>query len=155
MAQQVAVGKYLYLHRPNRPFRVGEFHLLISAHGMVAGSEFTVPDWTNLHYYGKHGAAIYDPGFRNIIEGKYQVLESSMGGERSHDYFLSKYQGRHGAEGETYETLQQAVTSNTAFLELIQNLMASQDERKIAMATRTNSARNFATGTRAGRRRSG
>lgn len=144
MPQQVAVGKYIYLHRPDRPFNAAEFHLLISAHGMVAPGEFTVPDWTNLHYYGKHGAAIYDPGFRNMIEGKYQVLESSMAGDQSHDYLLSKYQGRHGAEKETYAALQHAVRSNTTFLEGVHELMASQDERKTRMVRRAFDSRHFA-----------
>lgn len=131
MAQQVAIGSYIYLHRPNRPFNADEFHLLISAHGVVAGSTFRVPDWANLHFYGKHGAALSDPGFREIIEGKYQVFESKMGGETCPDYFVSKYQGRHGNRRETYEKLQEAVQSNSDWLDTVQRLAAAGNARAV------------------------
>lgn len=145
MPQQIALGDKLYLHRPDRPFDPDEFHLLISAHGAVLPGSFTTPEWGYLHFYGRHGAAIYDPGFRNIIEGKYEVTESVGGGEACSSYLLSKYQGSHGNVRETYDSLQDAVRSNSDFLDLIRTLMASDDERKRNHAQRTFKGRdNFA-----------
>lgn len=143
MPQQVAIGSDIYLHRPDRPFNAEEFHLLISAHGAAIGTRFDVPDWANLHFYGRHGAAVIDPGFREIIRGDYQVMESATGGVQCSNYLLSKYQGRHGNARETYESLQREVQSNTLFLEQAHQAMALGDERRGRPFRRVLNSHNF------------
>src|SRR5688572_16413698 len=130
MPQQIAIGSEIYLHRPDRPFNSEEFHLLISAHGLAIAGSFNVPNWANLHFYGRHGAAITDPGFREIIRGDYKVIESAAGGDQCSNYLLSKYQGRHGNARETYTSLQNEVQHNSTFLDQAHEAMAHVDERK-------------------------
>jgi hypothetical protein len=143
MPQQIAMGRDIYLHRPDKAFNAEEFHLLISAHGAVLADNIIVPDWANLHFYGRHGAAIVDPGFSEIIEGKYKVIESIAGGERCSNYLLSKYQGRHGSRTETYASLQREVQRNSAFLDEAVRAMADVDQRKSKGHRRVLNTHNF------------
>ncbi len=59
-------------------------------------------------------------------------------------YLLSKYQGRHANERETYEMLQATVRSNSGFLAGVHDLLAAQDERKSRAVKRAMDSRSFA-----------
>jgi hypothetical protein len=92
-----------------------EVHLLISAHGMVMPGSFRIPGNLDVHFYGRHGAAVYDPGAYDIIKGVYQVLETSHGADTCSNYLLTKYQTSSGDE--TYGSLQSGLDRNSGVLE--------------------------------------
>ena len=143
MPQQIAVGSTIYLHRSDRAFDPETTHLMITAHGAAMPGNFRVPKWAALHFYGRHGAAIEDPGFRDILDGKYQVIETANPDDVCHNYLLSKYQGRHGNVRETYEALQHAVQMNSEFLDGIHEMVARRDDRINRVVNRSMGSRGF------------
>lgn len=62
-----------------------------------------MPAWTRLHFYAQRGSYLVMPMSKFQLGA--QVEEEIDSGNFSPDYSLSKYQGRHGAAGETYESL--------------------------------------------------
>ncbi len=99
MSVQADVGRNFRLIHGNNGM---SDYLLISAHGLTSGNPFAVPAWTRLHFYA--------PGDRFLVMDMSRfnlsavVEEQIEGGNYSPNYLLSKYQGRHGAAGETYAT---------------------------------------------------
>lgn len=86
--------------------------LVISAHGGIElrlQPKFTISSGT-LHFYSHHGETTDDLGIRNFIHGgkASQRVESLSAGDACYDYYLSKYQGRHGNPDETYESIEAA-----------------------------------------------
>jgi hypothetical protein len=59
----IGTNDTMYLMKPSTHAARGpdaEVHLLISAHGAVLPGSFTIPAGLDLHFYGKHSAAIRD-----------------------------------------------------------------------------------------------
>lgn len=116
MARKVALGDHLYIFRSGTGLpNPAEDHLLISAHGGWSTSDgtFKVPQWTQLYFYGREGASIKDPGVYNVMKGEWQVVEAAGAGTLVRDYQLSKYQGRHGNEKETYDSIGSSIDRNS------------------------------------------
>jgi hypothetical protein len=100
MSRRIEIGRNLYLTHGDEG--MSDF-LLISAHGLSSGRPFVVPAWTRLHYYAPRDRfLVMDMSKFNLSA---VVEEEIDGGNHSPNYLLSKYQGRHGAEGETYASL--------------------------------------------------
>ena len=78
---------------------------LISAHG---GHErerhFQVPPGITLHFYALHGFTLMDPGTA-VLNAKLTPKETITGPGKCHDYSLSKYQGRHNTNNESYGSI--------------------------------------------------
>lgn len=75
---------------------------VISAHGVqrLGSRTFDIPVGTKVVFYGPDGASLTDPGMTAISGNKIKPYATA---ERTcPDYSLSKYQGRHGSEKETY-----------------------------------------------------
>jgi hypothetical protein len=123
----------MYLMKPSTHAARGpdaEVHLLISAHGAVLPGSFTIPAGLDLHFYGKHSAAIRDPGAYDIMKGNYQVLETQRGGDTCSNYLLSKYQEEGGDE--TYESLQANLDMNAGAISRLANRTAVITDRNFA-----------------------
>jgi len=100
MSTRIEIGRNLYLTHGDEGM---SDYLLISAHGLSSGRPFVVPAWTRLHYYAPRDRfLVMDMSKFNLSA---VVEEEIDGGNHSPDYLLSKYQGRHGAAGETYASL--------------------------------------------------
>ena len=117
---KISIGKNdtMYILKPSRHDsrdESSEVHLLISAHGMVMPGSFKIPGQLDVHFYGRHGAAIYDPGAYSIMKGDYQVVETFRGSDTCSNYLLTKYQTSNGDE--TYESLQARLDQNQNVLD--------------------------------------
>ncbi len=104
MSQRVEVGRHAYIIRGNEGHSE---YLLISAHGSTGKRSFVVPAWTRLHFYAPSGSfLVMDMSKFNLSA---VVSEEVNSGNYSNNYLLSKFQGRNGGDGETYDTLGTAV----------------------------------------------
>lgn len=105
-AAATAIGDDLYLFRSPIP----SDEVLISAHGGAVGSNvlFTVPAGVTVNFYTFHGFSLIDPGLA-LAKARPEPKEAITGPGKSNDYFLSKYQGRHGNVNETYDDIDEAV----------------------------------------------
>jgi hypothetical protein len=105
-AAATAIGDDLYLFRSPIPSE----ECLISAHGGTAGGNalFDVPATVTVNFYTFHGFSLIDPGLA-LAKARPDPKEQIIGPAKSHDYFLSKYQGRHGGANETYGDIEGAV----------------------------------------------
>lgn len=54
-------------------------------------------------FYGPHGYTLKDPGVYGITTRTIPWLEKCVANRLAQDYELTKFQGRHGKGGETYE----------------------------------------------------
>ncbi len=129
MANRIVLGSKFYLFRNNEGgFNAAEDHLLISAHGgymdlwgPLKSNIIRVPEWTQLYFYAAHGSTIRDPGVYNILKGNFQVSETVGSGGSVTNYELSKYQGSHGNENETYASISANIDQNNGVLEDVQS----------------------------------
>jgi hypothetical protein len=105
-AAATAIGDDLYLFRS----RIPSEECLISAHGGTAGGNalFDVPAGVTVNFYTFHGFSLMDPGLA-LARTRPKPKEQIAGPGKSHDYFLSKYQGRHGGANETYDDIDGAI----------------------------------------------
>ena len=104
--EPVRIGKTLYLwqHRPGYYAN----SCVISAHGSYpsAPDYFQIPAGVTLHFYVAHGILQPDFGLRNLILGKVPTESVNGNGHRRIiDYWLSKYQGSHSENNETYASI--------------------------------------------------
>ena len=86
---------------------------LITAHGgyWAGTKKFTVPNGVTLHFYAPHGNVLSDPGISFLYnQPDMKPTETITGGHPCYNYILSKYQGRHGSQKETYEAIAGSVT---------------------------------------------
>jgi len=81
--------------------------VVITAHGGYAlhNKPFKVPSGMRIHFYAPHGYILKDPGLAAAADGSTSVHDSYDSGRWCPDYELSKFQGRHGSEKETYERI--------------------------------------------------
>jgi len=104
-----ALGRYLYLFKS----RTNSADCIISAHGgyMFENKAFTVPKGVTLRFYSPHSSSLLDPGLGTFQRSASQAIpvETFTGGQICCNYLLSKYQGRHGNEDETYESIAKGV----------------------------------------------
>jgi hypothetical protein len=100
-------------------------NLVISAHGGIAKK--AKADCRNtfygarLNFYVEHGIALYDDGlsmFYNPAVYTPKIKTITYPNNLYYNYDLSKYQGRHNNEGETYDRIEKGVEySKKAFKE--------------------------------------
>jgi hypothetical protein len=94
-----------YLLLPNEPTD----RVIISAHGghamLTKTNSFTVPSNVVLRFYSDDTKSVLDPGFNNFYRGEAAPKEIITEGDKCFDYLLTKYQGKHGAKDETYESI--------------------------------------------------
>ncbi len=104
-----ALGRYLYLFKS----RSNSVDCIVSAHGgyIFENSGFTVPQGVTLRFYSPHSSSLIDPGLGSFQRAAAQAIpvQTVKGGEICCNYLLSKYQGRHGNEDETYESIAKGV----------------------------------------------
>jgi hypothetical protein len=120
-----------YLLLPKEPTN----RVIISAHGghatLSKTNQFKVPTDVVLRFYSDDTKSVLDPGFKNFFQGEAAPKEIITEGDRSFDYLLSKYQGRHGAKEETYDSIA-AVMNETAALRA--SMLASANKATSAKA---------------------
>jgi hypothetical protein len=119
---QNAVGERIYVFSENHGAKSTNCdHCVISAHGRqtIMNSTFT-NNAVNLHYYVPHGYSLKDPGLRAIMQQSKRPCQIIQAG-RSPDYVLSKFQGRHGNNAETYTSIGNDINTAAVMLTNIQN----------------------------------
>lgn len=90
--------------------------VIISAHGGIrrsAEADLDIDRRLTLKYYVDHGFVLPDPGYQPFAAPTPPVAKETVTGnlsEKSYNYELSKYQGRHNKAGETYSRIQNAAT---------------------------------------------
>jgi len=109
----MAIGRHLYLFTAKVPTD----ECLISAHGggLSGNVMFSVPSGVSVHFYVPHGFTLQDPGIA-LAAARRQPTETVVGPGQCHDYELSKFQGRHGNNAETYESISTRVERESADL---------------------------------------
>lgn len=125
---QNAVGERIYVFSENNGARSTNCdHCVISAHGRqtIMNSTFT-NNAVNLHYYVPHGYSLRDPGLRAIMEQSVRPCQSIQAGQ-SPDYVLSKFQGRHGNNAETYTKIGQEINAAPAMLQSSRDAVTQLD----------------------------
>lgn len=105
------LGDIFYLFYPKEKTD----RVIISAHGghaLVSGTNtFRVPTDTVLRFYSSDENSVLDPGFSSFYASEAAPKEVLSDGDKSFDYILSKYQGRHGNKSETYDSIATALSS--------------------------------------------
>jgi hypothetical protein len=123
MAHQQNIGDEIILFTDDT--RVPAPHLIISSHGAYVsrpeigkeeerGGWLRVPAGVRLFFYGPHHVALEDPTVEGLLSKT--PYEIRTGGELVRNYRLSKFQGRHGSETETYATIKQGIENNRTFV---------------------------------------
>ncbi len=109
-ATQKKLGDMLYLFESSTTTH----RCLITAHGgyWFGTRRFTVPRGVTISLYAPHGTALIDPGIDFLkADAVVQPEEVIRGGAKCYDYQLSKFQGRHGSQNETYQAINRSVTT--------------------------------------------
>jgi hypothetical protein len=130
LAQRIPIGKNQYIFTAGEGINDRADELVISSHGhfWFRAEEFTVPDWTTLHFYGPHKKALQDPTLASVGWQSVEAYEVFKPGSRARNYTLSKYQGRHGNKDETYERIAHEVELDR---EMVLNFLnASEEEQR-------------------------
>lgn len=104
---QVALGDRLYLFESDTT----SHRALITAHGgyWAGTKKFRVPEGVSVYFYTPHGTVLSDPGISFLKDGSKEPTRILKGGDECFNYILSKYQGRHGSQKETYEAIAKSV----------------------------------------------
>jgi hypothetical protein len=109
MAKRISLGPYIYLFTDD--VKKGD-KLIISAHGgyyyrPLSGNRMvSVPDWTTLHFYVRHGATLsmnVNNGLPWAMQGRLKIHQSVNSGQSVNDYHLSQYQD--SIFGETFDNI--------------------------------------------------
>ncbi|MBU6954988.1 putative adhesin [Hahella sp. HN01] len=150
MAKKIPLGDKLYLFT-DATGMIAE-NLLITSHGGYIsrpdfgkqtgwarnipglGGWISVPEWTQLYFYGPHTQALLDPGLSSVISGKTRFLQHLHPNTKVRNYSLSKYQG--DDTGETYDSISRDIDSNRTFITLRQDALNSGDARMMAEVQR-------------------
>jgi hypothetical protein len=103
------LGRHFYLFKS----KTNSTDCIISAHGGYISEifAFDVPRGVTLRFYSPHSSTLIDPGLGSFQrkESRALAIEILHGGERCKNYRLQKYQGHHGNENETYESIANGV----------------------------------------------
>jgi hypothetical protein len=107
MAEKTAIGDqcWLWSAKGTKPEV-----LVITAHGAMTTDDFKVPD-TRLLFYTPPAHTVIDPGLREICDNEIIAKEVFEAGTNCPDHTLSKYQGKHGGEAETYAAIERLVAT--------------------------------------------
>lgn len=135
-ANRIAIGDRLYLFTdPASPAD----YLAISSHGTyflsdgfhsLQGGWFPIPRWTTLHFFVDHSVNLDDPGITNIA--RYNPTDTYPPGAWLRDYHLTKYQGKHGNPGETYDFILNQIDANRARAQARDNQRAGASPEQLA-----------------------
>jgi len=103
MLGKVAVMDQFYIWTKGGVSKPTSKKCIISAHGgqSVINSKFSVPSNTKFIFYSPHNYTLTDPSLEKILQGACTPQDPVTGG-KCQDYNLSKYQGRHGKDAESY-----------------------------------------------------
>ena len=93
----------MYLFMP----KAGTNRVIISAHGGRSKNtkDFHVPSDVVLRFYSEDTNTVLDPGFNKFYTQEAVPREIITEGEPCFNYDLSKYQGSHNKQGETYDSI--------------------------------------------------
>ena len=91
---------------------------IISAHGgqSIINSTFKVKQNQKFVFYAPHGYTLKDPSIVPILTGRAKSNQTISSG-KCPDYQLSKYQGSHSDNFETYQSIEQASWSKQQWVE--------------------------------------
>lgn len=107
------LGDLFYFFEPS----IATDRVIISAHGghkVVGGTNrFEVPEDVVLRFYSDDTFSVLDPGFNDFYTKEAAPKEIITEGDFCFDYILSKYQGSHGNESETYDSIGKIISSVT------------------------------------------
>ena len=106
MVDGTPIGDKLYIFKSTQ----NTTDCLISAHGgyYKENRDFPVPTGATLLFYGEHKKVLADPGLKMMHQVKgLEVVDTYGAGGIADcpDYILSKYQGSHNNNNETYKSI--------------------------------------------------
>jgi hypothetical protein len=99
---------------------------VISAHGEQTPFNRRISrTWNHVQlvFYNPHNTILSDPGIMNVLTGETKTFVSKPAG-RCYDYRLSKYQGEHGKNVETYDMLAKMDTTLATMAQNTKDLIA-------------------------------
>lgn len=101
-----ALGKHFYLFKS----QTNQTDCLISAHGGYKKTTGTFKvKGCSVKFYVAHGSALSDPGMELMYNKNANIVSTVEDNGECMNYILSKYQGRHNKNGETYEKIHKAI----------------------------------------------
>jgi hypothetical protein len=97
----------MYLFLP----KAGTDRVIISAHGgrSKTTKDFRVPSDAVLRFYSEDTNVVLDPGFDSFYAKEAAPKEIVYESETCFNYELSKYQGSHNTQGETYQSIAKTI----------------------------------------------
>jgi hypothetical protein len=119
-SNQKKLGDRLYIFESSK----GSHSCMISAHGgyWIGTGKFTVPQGITIYLYSQHGTVLSDPGIGFLTKDDgIQPVETLTSGQKCYKYMLSKYQGYHGSQKETYKKISEKVDDVDKRVDLYQN----------------------------------
>jgi hypothetical protein len=126
--QRHEIGDHIYLFESP----MGGDTCLISAHGgykknVESFDVSQIGSDIKLYFYGPHGKSITAKA--DFLTFKYAVVEEYPRDGLVHDYFLSKYQGRHSGKAETYSSLENQIKLDVERKSGLEQVLGSEDEQ--------------------------
>ncbi len=124
-------GDSLYLFHPDNRYNE---HCVISAHGgysagCFGGSTFNLPVGVKLAFYSQHGSPVNDFGIGNFLSKIHRIVETQTSDDNPcFNYVLTKYQGRHSNNAETYDSIGDAVNRNRDITTSLNSIFESANE---------------------------
>ena len=132
MALQRNIGTELYLFTQDDG--VPAPHLVISAHGgfyplpklgpVLGPGWLRVPQGMELLFYVADAETLIDPRVDSVLS--HTPVEVKQGGELTRNYMLSKFQGRHSDNAETYASLKTNLDGNRTQVDLQETMLREQ-----------------------------
>ena len=113
--EKLAIGDWIYLwvsKDGDYPGAAKDKEVMITSHGIQTKKVdiFDIPGGYEVAFYAPDGAILQDPGFRGVATNSIQPFASFT--DKTRNYELSKFQGKHGGKSETYETIQSFLANN-------------------------------------------
>ncbi len=104
MANKIEIGRNLYLFSKSAGKNAND--LVITAHGSYKSKDLigtTVPSGVTLHFLVRENFALKDPGLDGFLKNRHNYIgEDKYAGQAVRNYELTKYQGKHSNDAETY-----------------------------------------------------
>ena len=113
--EKLAIGDWIYLwvaKDGDYPAAAKGKEVMITSHGIQTKNVdiFDIPGGYEVAFYAPDGAILQDPGFIGVATNAIQPFASFK--DKSRNYELSKFQGKHGGKSETYGTIQSFLANN-------------------------------------------
>ena len=104
MANKIEIGRNLHIFSKSAGKSANS--LVITAHGGYKSKDLVgivVPAGVTLHFLVRENYGLKDPGLDGFLNNRHNYIgEDRSAGQSVRNYQLTKYQGKHGNDAETY-----------------------------------------------------